>query len=412
MDSSSYHPRELAREIDRALGAFPVVVLSGPRQSGKSTMLREESSLSGRLVFTLDDLNTLTTAQTDPEALLLAAQEITIDEAQRAPELLLAVKRIVDRKRRAGQFLLSGSANFLLLKSVSDTLAGRAVYHDLMPLSAREAARTTGREPFLKRVLEGASPLEAAEGRPVRFQADRILRGGFPPVCLATGPVFRDWFRAYEQTYLERDVRQLSQVADMGAFRGLLRLAALRTAQILNQSEIGRDARLNAMTAGRYLSLLETSCVLHRLPPYHRTRAAQIVKSPKVYMSDSGLAAFLCGVEDLPPGGEEPLRGALLETYVCQNLLAVLGAHLPGARLYYWRIRRGDEVDFIVEAGARVLAVEIKWASRLGPNDRKGLRSFREACPKCVAGLLGYSGTEVVPLGEGLWAVPLATLWS
>ena len=182
--------------------------------------------------------------------------------------------------------------------------------------------------------------------------------------------------------------------------------------QILNQSEIGRDAKLNSMTAGRYLSLLETSCVLNRIPPYHRGRTAQIVKSPKLFMADSGLAAFLCGVQELPPGGEEPLRGALLETYVCQNLLAILGAHLPDARLYYWRLRRGDEVDFIVEAGRKVLAIEIKWASRLGPNDRKGLQTFRQSCPRCVVGILGYSGTEVIPLGEGLWAVPLATLWS
>ena len=412
MVNGKYYPRELIKAVSRALKIFPVVVVSGPRQSGKSTMIREEPSLSGREYITLDDLNFLNTAKNEPESLLSAAGQITIDEAQRAPEIFLAIKRAVDRKRVPGQFLLSGSANFLLLKNLGDSLAGRAAYFELMPFSAREISRAVSREPFVGLVFSGVTPLEAARERPARISAEQVLRGGFPPAVLAAGREYWDWFRAYEQTYLQRDVRELSQVADLGAFRTLLRLAALRTAQILNQSEIGRDAKLSAVTTGRYLSLLETSCVISRLPPYHSSRTKRLVKSPKIHLVDSGLAAFLCGVDELPPGGEEPLRGPFLETYVNQNLISILGAHLPDAGLFYWRVRRTAEVDFIIEAGNKVLAIEIKWASKINHQDWKGLELFRRKCPKCVAGILGYSGSEVVPLGPGLFAVPLGTLLS
>jgi len=411
MAHETYYPRELAGEVDRALRIFPLVVISGPRQSGKTTMIREEEGLSGRAYFTLDELDLLNTARTEPEALLEAADEVTIDEAQRAPELFLTVKRLVDKKRRPGQFLLSGSANFQLLSTVSDTLAGRACYLTLSPFTAREVNRTTGKKPFIVSVLSGGSIRGLTKGRPVDFSSRDILKGGFPVPRLLRGDAHIDWFRAYEQTYIERDIRQLSQVADLAGFRTVLHLAALRTGQLLNQSELGRDAGLNAMTTARYLSLLETSWILHRLPTYYRSRTKQIVKSPKLYVTDSGLAAFLCGVDHLSDI-REPLRGPLLETYMAQNLSAILGAHLPEARLNFWRKHRGGEVDFVISMGDQALAIEVKWSSRVKPSDWKSLKEFMSASPHCVAGILAYSGREAHPLGKKLWAVPLPTVWS
>lgn len=411
MKKNEYIPRDLRGEITRALTLFPVVVVSGPRQAGKSTMIQEESGLAGREYFTLDDLTLLGTAQRDPESLLAASDLVTIDEAQRAPELFLAVKKLVDREKRPGRFLLSGSANFLLLQNLADSLAGRAVYLNLMPFSAREIERSTHAVPFLKQIMSGSSPLKAGKNRRTDFQRDRILRGGFPPAHLMPGDGYRDWFRAYEQTYLERDVRQLTQVGDLNAFRTLLHLAALRTGQVLNQSEIGRDAGLNAVTAGRYLSLLETSCIAHRVPSYHSSRTKQLVKAPKLVMADSGLAAFLCGIESFSPENDH-LKGALLETYAAQNIISVIGAHLPGARLFYWRMRRGPEVDFVIESDRGILAIEIKGASKISTRDTKGLRVFAESHSRCLAGLLGYMGADIVPLGEKIWAAPLSVLWS
>lgn len=412
MASETYYPRELVSRIVRALRVFPVVVLSGARQAGKSTILQRDSALSGRTYLTLDEFTTLAALKEDAGSVLSNVDTVTVDEAHKAPELFSAIKRLVDRERVPGRFLLSGSANFLLLAKLGDSLAGRACYVNLAPFSAREYERKTEKRPFLVALLAGNSVPESTPDQVLGFEANDVLRGGFPPPRLHEGDEYVDWFQGYEQTYLARDVRQLSQVADLTAFRALLRLTALRTAQVLNQSGLGRDAKLNAVTAGRYLSVQEASCLLYRLPAYHRSKTTRLVKSPKLHFCDSGLAAFLCGVDDLPPGGEEPLRGALLETYVAQNILAILAAHKPDANLFYWRERGGREVDFIVEAGRKVLAIEVKWTSRLRPRDWQGLEQFRASCPSCTAGLLAYSGADVQPLGRDIWAVPLPMLIS
>jgi predicted AAA+ superfamily ATPase len=293
MSTTNYYPREIASRITRALKVFPVVVLCGPRQCGKSTLLQRDPAPTGRAYLTLDDLDTSAALRDEPEGVLSSEPVITLDEAQRAPELFLAIKRLVDKHGVPGRFLLSGSADFLLLAKLGDSLAGRACYLNLAPFSAREFRRKTGAAPFLVEVLRGKSPVDSARDRNVRFEKEDVLRGGFPPARLFKGDEYAEWFRGYEQTYLERDVRQVSQVADLTAFRTLLRLAALRTSQVLNQSELGRDAKLNAVTTGRYLSLQETSCLLHRFPPYHGSKTARLVKSPKLYLADSGLAAFL-----------------------------------------------------------------------------------------------------------------------
>ena len=413
MNGSEYYHRELARSVTRALRSFPVVAVSGPRQGGKTTLIRKEKIMSGRRYFTLDDLNVLDTVKKEPETLLESGDKVTIDEAQRVPELFLAIKRVVDEKRRPGQFLLSGSANFHLLKHLSDSLAGRACYFNLLPFTAREIYRHIDKEPFICSVLKGIPPLKIVTHGKSRFNPEEILMGGFPPaVLLSNNDDRREWFRSYEETYIQRDVRQLSQVADLTVFRSFVRLAALRTGQILNQSDIGRQAGLNAMTASRYLSLLETSCIIYCLPPFRRSRAKRLVKSPKIYLTDSGLAAFLSGVANLSFFGDEPMRGALLETYVAQNLVSTLAVHLPDSRLFYWRIHQGPEVDFIIESGRKLVAIEIKWASRIGRHEANGIKEFMRNYPECCVGLIGYSGTDIIPVGNNIWAVPLPVLWS
>lgn len=407
-----YLARDLAAAISDALEVLPVVALTGMRQTGKTTLLREQPGLRARRYVTLDDFGQLEAARSDPEALLAGNQPLTIDEAQRCPELLSAIKLAVDRDRRPGRFLLSGSANFALLHGVAETLAGRALYLQLHPLSRRELAGGGRRQLFLRALFQRArGAARRAVSSPV-VAPDEVLLGGIPPARLGDRRGAALWFTGFEQTYIERDVRSLSQVADLVAFRRVLQLAALRTGQILNQSDLGRDAQLNATTTARYLGLLETSFLVVRLPPFLGNRASRLVKSPKLFLADSGLAAHLAGVDRLDAATDEPLRGPLYETYTCQNLVALLGAHWPEARLAYWHVQGRHEVDFVIEAGRDCLAVEVKAASRWNDRDLSGLRAFLEVTPNCRAAVLAYSGQELVRLAERLWAAPLGLVLS
>lgn len=403
---TAYLPREIAPRLERALRQFPAVVLSGLRQTGKSTLLQNEAVLvRDRAYRTLDDFATLAAARENPEALL--AGSVIVDEAQRCPELMVALKMEIDRRRRPGRFILSGSANLSLLGRVSETPAGRAGYFTLYPMTRRELRGQTGSRPFLADFLAEPS-LPSGPAEPVSGQ--EVLVGGLPPVCLGPADAAAEWFRGYVQTYVERDVRQLSQIGDLVAFRTLAQLAALRTGQVLVVSTLARDAKLNAATAGRYLGLLEASYLIRRLPPFLKNRSSRLVKSPKLYFTDSGLAAHLAGVTELEPGREPLLRGALYETYVGQNIAALLEAHLPGAELSYWHEQGRHEVDFVIENGRKVVAVEVKAATRWKDADLSGLRAFLERTPACRAAILAHNGRESVQLDDRLWAISLGHL--
>jgi predicted AAA+ superfamily ATPase len=407
--TETYLPRELSRRVRRALEALPVVVVTGLRQTGKTTFLQRDPGLAGRRYLSLDDFATLEAARRDPEALLAGPEPLTIDEAQRCPELLIALKRAVDRRRTNGHYLVSGSANFALLRGVTESLAGRAVYLTLSPFTRRERARAIRDRPFVLRLLDtGAPPRGASEG----IRDTDILTGGMPVVALGGAKDHDLWFLGYEQTYLERDVRSLAQVADLVDFRNLLRLAALRGGQLLNVSELARDAKMTAATVNRYLGLLETSFVIARLAPYLRSRTTRLIKSPKLYVADSGLAAHLTDVRDLRPAADEPLRGGLFETYVHQNLAGILTAQEDRAELAFWNVQGRHEVDFVLASGRRCVAIEVKAASRFFGRDTSALRTFLDNTPGAVAGVLAYNGHEVAPLGDRLFAVPLGLLLS
>lgn len=403
-----YLPRALGRLTRAALTEMPVVVVTGLRQSGKTTFLQQERGLARRRYLTLDDPAQLAAARTDPEAFVRSDAPLTIDEAQKCPELLVAVKREVDRARAPGRFLLSGSANFALLSGVTESLAGRALYLTLHSSTRRELAGRLAPAPFVRRAFEaGAPPACTAPGG---ITPRAVTDGGLPPVCLGQTRRPALWFRGYEQTYLERDVRALARIGDLVPFRTLLQLAALRTGQILGVSDLGRDAKLNAATAARYLSLLEASFVVRRVAPFLANRASRLIKSPKLYVSDSGLASHLAGVDEARLAAGDPTWGALLETYVAQNLAAILDAEWPEARLGYWHVQGRHEVDFVIEAGRDCMAIEVKASSRWDDRDLAGLRAFLDKTPRCRVAIIAYGGSEVVRLAERLWAVPLAGL--
>lgn len=404
---TDYVPRELAPRLEQALRQMPVVVLSGLRQTGKSTLLLNEKAFKNRPYASLDDFAILEAAQRNPEQLLRQNEVQTLDEVQKCPKLFTAIKSSVDQQRRKGMYLLSGSANLALLGQVAETLAGRAVYFTLQPMSRREIRRATHTAPFLIAFIQRQElPTDTAD--PVH--PDEILAGGMPSVCWIKPADARVWFKGYEQTYIERDVRQLAQISDLIAFRTLAQLAALRSGQVLNISNLARDAKMSAATTGRYLHLLEASFLVRRVPPFMKNRSTRLIKSPKLFMTDSGIACHLGGIQSLAPGADEPLRGALLETYVFQNVAAILEAHLPEAELGYWHEQGRHEVDMVIEWNRRVIAIEIKWATRWNASDLAGLHAFIARTPQCVAGVLAYNGTRCASIGPKLWAIPIGHL--
>ncbi|NPV59410.1 MAG: ATP-binding protein [Actinobacteria bacterium] len=402
-----YVHRELAGTLERALEVMPVVVLTGMRQVGKSTMLVNEEAFRSRPYFTLDDYANMKAARENPAAFLDTAEGMIIDEAQRVREIFLAVKRVVDRGRRPGMFLLSGSANTALLRGVTESLAGRAIYLQLPPMSRREIAGATGSTPFIVSFLREPGTPRRKE---VKVVTDaEVLAGGLPPVALGEAGDPALWFTGYEQTYLERDLRDIASVENILGFRDLMKLAALRTAQLLNISGLGRDAHLEAKTAARYLGWMEATYVIRRIQPFLRNKASRVKKSPKLFISDSGMACHLADCRDL---SDNPMKGALYETYVLQNIIAIIEREIPPGRVYYWQTQQGREVDFVVELGKDILAIEVKAGEGWSRRDLAGLSEFLSLTPGCRAAVIAHNGEEAAKLGDRMWAIPLGMLLS
>ncbi len=382
---------------------MPAVVVTGARQAGKSTLALSLAP-GRRRYLSLDDLDVVEAARRDPDALVGGSQPVTLDEVQREPDLLHAVKRAIDRKRVPGRFLLTGSANLLLMRRVSESLAGRASYLTLWPMTRREQ-RGEGRsglwdELLAARDVEWLDLLAAQPETPDDWRA-LAARGGFPIPALHLGAAHerRVWFDGYVRTYLERDLQVLSAVSALPDFRRLMRAACLRIGQLLNQTELARDVSLPQPTVHRYLNLLETSYLLVRLPGYAVNRTRRLIKAPKLYWGDTGLALHVAG-------GEAP-GGAHLENLVLHDLLAWRDARLGPAELFYWRTAAGDEVDLVVEADGRVLPVEIKATGRPRLGDARHLRSFRvEYGEKARAGLLLHTGRALEWLAPDVLAAP------
>lgn len=276
------------------------------------------------------------------------------------------------------------------------------------PFTRRELGRRASDAPFIRRLFDDRSVAVKDESSPLSLE--EVATGGMPPVVLGSLKDRAGWFKAYEQTYLERDIRDLGRIGDVIPFRGLLRLAARRTGGVLKISELGRDARLKAATVSAYLSVMEVSCVFFRVAPFLSNPAARLIKSPKYYLADSGMACFLAGAESL--AADDPLKGAMVETYVAQNLAGILQAAWPRAEMYHWNIQGRHEVDFVIADGNRCIAIEVKAAARWENRDLSALKAFVASTPQCVAGILAYNGSIPVRLGDRLWAIPLPLLLS
>jgi hypothetical protein len=402
MNSETF-PRHVAPSLTARLRAMPAVVVTGARQTGKST-LAEVLTPGKRRYLSLDDLDIVDLARRDPEALVGGSTPVTLDEVQREPDLLLAVKRAIDRRRRPGQFLLMGSANLLLMRGVSESLAGRASHLTLWPMTRREQ-RGLGRCGLWEELVETDEVrwpdlLGADDAGPEDWRA-LARRGGFPTpaVHMARAAGRAVWFEGYVRTYLERDLQALSSIAALPDFRRLMRAACLRLGQLVNQTELARDLALAQPTVHRHLNLLETSYLLVRLPAYAVNRTKRLMKSPKLYWADVGLALHLAGLA-------EPV-GAHLENLVLHDLLVWRDGRTERAEILYWRTATGEEVDLVIETGDRVLPIEIKATTRPRIRDAAHLRTFRgEYGKKARAGLLLHTGTTIEWLTPDVLAAP------
>ena len=404
MNASAILARLLGPCVEKALRVAPVVVITGARQTGKSTLARAVEPERNRLYVTLDDMDVRGDALAHPHDLLRRAPRLTLDEVQHVPGLLSAVKRVVDERRVAGQFLLTGSANLLLMRRVAESLAGRAVYFSLWPMTRREqlGLGSPGIWDALLRTPTSDWPdlVRAQEPGPEEWQA-AVRRGGYPtPAHDLRDDAARDqWFAGYAATYLERDLLQIAAVQALVEFRRLMRATCLRLGNLVNQTELGRDVGLPQPTVHRYLAMLETSYQLVRLPAYAVNRTKRLIKTPKAYWSDPGMALYLAG--------EPTPRGVHLENLVLGDLLAWSGTLADRAEILYWRTAIGEEVDFVVERKGRLLPIEVKTSARVSSRDARGIMAFREEYGKVVhGGLVLYAGTEVFWLSEGVLAAP------
>ena len=406
-------PRHLTPMLREALADTPVVCLLGPRQCGKSTLVRHCDP--DRAYINLDDRNFLALAQRDPEGFVDELPErVAIDEIQRAPELLLAIKRSVDARRSPGRFLLTGSANLLQLPRLADSLAGRMECLYLHPLTEAEKEGAPGY--FLKLWRAGKLAKTVPQGRTPSASAlpARLVEGGYPEAC-ARGPKrARRWQQQYLQSIIERDIQDLADIRDGQEVARLLEYLSHQTASLLNVSATAKALGHTRPTIERYLGVLEKLFLIRRLPAWHSNRGKRLVKTPKIHVRDSGLAATLA---DLRPEHWNPERtrfGHLLESFVVEQMLAMGGWNDDEPRFWHYRDKDQVEVDLVMELGGQVWGIEVKAAATVQERDGHGLRRLAEVAGRRFGGgLVFYDGDVVLPIERELniYAAPIAALW-
>ena len=403
---NKFLPRAASDLIEKACRMSPVVIVLGARQTGKTTLVRSMPALADRRYATLDDVEFRDLAQRDSGRLLEQSDVWTIDEVQRAPDLLLAIKLAVDstRPRRPGQFVLTGSANLLMMERVSESLAGRAVYVSLWPFTRRERAGLGSTGPWSELLARSFGSwidiMKEHEG-PRENWRDAVRAGGLPVPAheLHTEDERAMWFSGYVQSFLERDLQDLRAIQSLADFRRLMRAASLRLGNLVNQAELGRDVQMSQPQVHRYLNLLETSYQAVRLPAFSVNRTRRLIKTPKLYWSDPGLAMHVAGEVDP--------RGAHLENLVLLDLLVWRDIQPRRPEIFYWRTATGLEVDFIVEAGNRLLPIEVKSSARVESSDVQALEAFLDDhSDQAEGGLVLYDGSELKRLSKRVIAVP------
>lgn len=406
------YPRHAETRIRLALRDTRVVAITGPRQSGKTTLARRFAR-QGRSYVTLDDPATLAAAKSDPVAFIRDLDRAVIDEVQRAPDVLLAIKRSVDEDKRPGRFLLTGSADFSTIATVRESLAGRIETIPLLPLSRSELLRRKQTQ-FIDSVFRGAVPQPAEIVRPDGL-IQMVANGGYPEaLARKTERRRQDWHRAYIESIVERDVPEIASLARPNQIPRLLQFAAQFAGNLLNLSEIGRSVGLDHKTTDSYLRVLEQLFLMHRLQPWSTNELSRIVKTPKLHFVDSGLLTAQRGYTVARLRSERELLGPLLEGFIFSELLKLSSISEARVSLFHFRDRDQNEVDFVLEnAEGQIVGVEVKAAATVTRRDFSGLdRLASIAGKRFVQGIVLYDGERPLSFADNLRATPLASVWA
>lgn len=421
--------RSILPRLEEALSQRPVVLLHGARQTGKTTLVRliAERNSTGRYV-TLDDATMHSAAQENPAGFLAGltappetlpvnsvegppSEPLVIDEVQRVPDLFRAIKLSVDRDRRPGRFLLTGSANALLIPKVSESLAGRMDLINLWPLSQGEIEGS--QEAFIDIAFGDRLPLRAKAERDTPVLFERIARGGYPEV-FSQEPKWRtSWFESYLTAILQRDIRDLAHIEGLATLPRLLRLLASRAGSLLNFADVSRGLAMPLTTLKRYFALLEATFLVRTLPPWFTRTGQRLVKSPKLYLTDTGLMTQLLRVDQTRLARDPVLSGPLVENFVVMELTKQATWSSTKVEMFHFRTAIGREVDIVLEGSSGdIVGIEVKAGASVKGDDLKGLAALKEvAKSRFKRGIVLYGGQETVPFAENIHAVPLSSLW-
>lgn len=412
MNETLFYPRFVQDRLLEALADTPVVLLHGPRQCGKSTLARKIGDASGYVYITFDDDVLRAAAKADPVGFVADLHDrVILDEVQRVPELFTSIKATVDRDRTPGRFILTGSANVLLLPNLADSLAGRMEILRLHPLTQSELAGRPAR--FLDALFHGGFRPTSHERLGTEL-AQRIVAGGYPAALVRSTSRRRAvWYRDYIETLVQRDVRHLARISALGALPRLLSLAAGQTARLLNVADLSSPFQVSRPTIRDYLTLLSNVFLLEELPPWHSNRLSRLIKTPKLHLGDTGVACALLGVDAEALAVDRPLLGQLLETFVFQEVRRQASWHEAPVSFHHFRDKDGVEVDLVLESsGQRLAGIEVKATSTVTSADFRGLKKLKEAvAERFAAGVVLYDGESTVSFGESLFAVPVRSLW-
>lgn len=412
MPNPLLHPRFIRPRLAEALADTPVVLVHGPRQCGKTTLARQVGDAMRYAYVSFDDDVQRASAQADPVGFVAdLPAKVILDEVQRVPGLFTSIKAAVDRDRSPGRFILTGSANVMLVPRLADSLAGRLEILRLHPLTQAELAH---KRPGFLGALFGAGFKARARPRLGRELAERIAAGGYPAALARPAARRRaTWYRDYIDTLVQRDVRDLARISALDALPRLLTLAAGQTAHLLNVADLASPFQLSRPTIRDYVTLLAQVFLLEELPPWHSNRLSRLIKTPKLHLGDTGLACALLGVDAAALTADRTLLGQLLETFAFQELRRQAGWEDQPIAFHHFRDRDDAEVDIVLERGGQEVAgIEVKAAATVTAADFRGMRKLKEAAGKRFkAGVVLYDGEVTAPFGDGLYAVPIRQLW-
>ena len=412
MLEGALYPRFAEAGVLDALADSPVVLLHGPRQCGKTTLAKLIAARKGYAYITFDDDVAREGAKSDPAGFVdRLPPRVILDEVQRVPALFTAIKTAVDRRRDPGRFLLTGSANVLLVPHLADSLAGRMAIQRLHPLSQAELQR---RQPSFLDTLYTGGFRTGRTDRLARELPARVAAGGYPAALVRqAGRRRAAWYRDYLDAIVQRDVRDLARIGALDTVPRLLGAAAAQTARLINVSELAAPFSVSRPTIRDYLTLLQRVFLLEELPAWHSNRLKRLVKAPKLHIGDTGLACALLGADAAALEADRPLLGQLVETYVFQELRRQASWYQDPLSFFHFRDKDGVEVDIVMERGPRsVAAIEVKASATVRSSDFSGIRKLRETAGQdFVCGAVLYDGEITASFGEGLFAVPIRALW-